>query len=60
MVHDIMTKYHELGNNFQHGIKIKTVEEHVRKKMEKTEKLESDHESLCNDDSELSFFTADY
>ena len=28
--------------------------------MEKMEKLESDHESLCDDDSELSFFTADY
>ena len=24
------------------------------------EKLESYHESLCDDDSELSFFTADY
>ena len=24
------------------------------------ENLESDHESLCDDDSELSFFTADY
>ena len=41
-------------------MKIKTVEEHVRKKLKKMEKLESDHESLCDDDSELSFFTADY
>ena len=35
------------------------VEEYV-KILKKMEKLESDDESLCNDDSKLSFFTAKY
>ena len=36
-----------------------TVEEHV-KILKKMEKAESDEESLRDDDSELSFFTADF